>query len=139
VQGAGQLLPVLVILILAYLLMVRLPRKRARQVAQLQAALSVGDQVMLTSGIFARVQAIVDEKVDVEIAPGVVVTVHQGAIGQIVRDKTDEDVDNVDIVDSLPTEPGTTGSSVADDDREAATYDGESAGPPDGEPGRRGN
>jgi preprotein translocase subunit YajC len=129
------LLPVLVILILAYLLMVRLPRKRARQVAQLQAALSVGDQVMLTSGIFARVQAIVDEKVDVEIAPGVVVTVHQGAIGQIVLDKTEEDVDSVD---SLPTEPGTTGPSVADDAREAATYDGEGAAPPDGEPGRRG-
>jgi hypothetical protein len=81
------------------------------------------------------VQAIVDEKVDVEIAPGVVVTVHQGAIGQIVLDKTEEDVDSVD---SLPTEPGATGASVADDVREGATYDGEGAAPPDGEPGRRG-
>jgi preprotein translocase subunit YajC len=133
VQGAAQLLPVVVILILAYVLMVRLPRKRARQVAELQAALSVGDQVMLTSGIFARVQAIVDEKVDVEIAPGVVVTVHQGAIGQIVRDRTADD--DVDGVEPLSADAGQTPS---ESDSGATVYDVDGAGPADGEPGRRG-
>jgi preprotein translocase subunit YajC len=133
VQGAAQLLPVVVILILAYLLMVRLPRKRARQVAELQAALSVGDQVMLTSGIFARVQAIVDEKVDVEIAPGVVVTVHQGAIGQIVRDRT-PDVD-VDGAEPLSADGG---HAPSEGDSGATVRDVDGAGPADGEPGRRG-
>jgi preprotein translocase subunit YajC len=136
VQGAAQLLPVVVILILAYLLMVRLPRKRARQVAELQAALSVGDQIMLTSGIFARVQAIVDEKVDVEIAPGVVVTVHQGAIGQIVRDRTTDDDDpDVDAAEPLSAETGPAGS---EHDSGATVYDVDGAGPADDEPGRRG-
>jgi preprotein translocase subunit YajC len=135
VQGAAQLLPVVVILILAYLLMVRLPRKRARQVAELQAALSVGDQVMLTSGMFARVQAIVDEKVDVEIAPGVVVTVHQGAIGQIVRDRTDDDGVDIDAVDPLSADAGPAPSGS---DSGATRYDVDGAGPADGEPGRRG-
>jgi preprotein translocase subunit YajC len=134
VQGAAQLLPVVVILILAYLLMVRLPRKRAREVARLQAALSVGDQVMLTSGIFARVRAIVDEKVDVEIAPDVVVTVHQGAIGQIVRDRTDDDVD-VDGVEPLSADAG---HAPSESDSGATVYDADGAGPADGEPGRRG-
>jgi preprotein translocase subunit YajC len=134
VQGAGQLLPLVVILILAYVLMIRLPRKRARQVAELQAALSVGDQVMLTSGIFARVQAIVDEKVDVEIAPGVVVTVHQGAIGQIVRDQAD-DVDDIDGVEPLSADAG---HAVSERDSGATTYDVDGADDADGEPGRRG-
>jgi preprotein translocase subunit YajC len=135
VQGAAQLLPVVVILILAYLLMVRLPRKRARQVAELQAALSVGDQVMLTSGMFACVQAIVGEKVDVEIAPGVVVTVHQGAIGQIVRDQSaDDDVDNDD-VDPLSAGTDHTASEI---DSGATVHDADGANPADGEPGRRG-
>ncbi|MDX6319190.1 MAG: preprotein translocase subunit YajC [Nocardioidaceae bacterium] len=133
-QGAAQLLPVVVILILAYLLMVRLPRKRAREVARLQAALSVGDQVMLTSGIFARVRAIVDEKIDVEIAPEVVVTVHQGAIGQIVRDRTADD-DDVDGVEPLSTDAGHVPS---ESDSGATGYDVDGAGPADGEPGRRG-
>jgi preprotein translocase subunit YajC len=134
VHGAAQLLPVVVILILAYLLMVRLPRKRAREVARLQAALSVGDQVLLTSGIFARVQAIVDEKVDVEIAPGVVVTVHQGAIGQIVRDRT---VDDVEIEGGEPPSPD-AGQAPSGHDSGATAYDVDGAGPADGEPGRRG-
>ena len=134
-QGAAQLLPVVVILILAYLLMVRLPRKRARQVAELQAALSVGDQVMLTSGIFARVRAIVDEKVDVEIAPGVVVTVHRGAIGQIVRDRTADDDVDVDGVEPLSPD---TGHAPSEGDSGATVYDADGAGPADGEPGRRG-
>jgi preprotein translocase subunit YajC len=135
VQGAAQLLPVVVILILAYLLMVRLPRKRARQVAELQAALSVGDQVMLTSGIFARVQAIVDEKIDVEIAPGVVVTVHQGAIGQIVRDRPDDD--DVDGAEPRSADAGHA-PSESDAGAGATVYDVDGAGPADGEPGRRG-
>jgi preprotein translocase subunit YajC len=135
VQGAAQLLPVVVILILAYLLMVRLPRKRARQVAELQAALSVGDQVMLTSGIFARVQAVVDEKVDVEIAPGVVVTVHQGAIGQIVRDRTADD--DADLDDAEPLSPD-AGHAPSESNSGATVYDVDGAGPADGEPGRRG-
>jgi preprotein translocase subunit YajC len=135
VQGAAQLLPVVVILILAYLLMVRLPRKRAREVARLQAALSVGDQVMLTSGIFARVRAIVDEKVDVEIAPDVVVTVHQGAIGQIVRDRTADDDVDIDGVDPLSADAG---QAPAESDSGATVYDADGAGPADGEPGRRG-
>jgi preprotein translocase subunit YajC len=134
VQGAAQLLPVVVILILAYLLMVRLPRKRARQVAELQAALSVGDQVLLTSGIFARVQAIVDEKVDVEIAPGVVVTVHQGAIGQIVRDQAD-DVDDIDGAEPLSADAG---HAASERDSGATVYDVDDADDADGESGRRG-
>ena len=107
-QGVAQLLPILILGVLAYLLVIRPSRKRAREVATLQSTLSVGDEVMLTSGIFGRVDALstvrddnpaisdtmpagdaVGEKVAVEISPGVVITVHRGAIGKIVTGAAD--------------------------------------------------
>jgi preprotein translocase subunit YajC len=93
-NGVGPLVPLVLLLVVGYLLMVRLPRKRAREVSELQAALTIGDQIMLTSGIFGRVEAIVEEKIDVEISPGVVITVHRGAVGKIVRDETADDSDD---------------------------------------------
>lgn len=80
------LLPILVLGVLAYFLFIRPARNRAKDVQKLQNALSAGDEVMLTSGIFATVEAIEGERIRVEIAPGVSVTVHRGAIGKIVRD-----------------------------------------------------
>ena len=82
----ASLLTVAVVLVFAYLLLIRPARRRAREVTTMQNALSVGDDIMLTSGIFGRVTGIVDEKVTVEIAPGVVVSAHRGAIGKILRD-----------------------------------------------------
>ena len=82
-----SLLTVAAVLVLAYLLLIRPARKRAREVSAMQTALSPGDEIMLTSGIFGRVTDIADEKLSVEIAPGVVVTAHRGAVGKIVRDQ----------------------------------------------------
>ena len=55
----------------------------------MQSSLSVGDEVMLTSGVFATAQAVEDDHVLVEIAPGVTIKVARGAVGQIVT-KVDE-------------------------------------------------
>jgi preprotein translocase subunit YajC len=85
------LLPIVLLLLFAYIVLIRLPRKRAREVTMLQSTLTAGDQVMLTSGIFGRVQAMADgDKIEVEISPSVVVTVHRGAIGKIVREDPDD-------------------------------------------------
>lgn len=130
-NGVAQLVPLVVLLVLAYMLLVRLPRKRAREVSQLQAALSVGDQIMLTSGIFARVVAMADDKLDVEISPGVVVTIHRGAIGSIVRDAPDGDVGGAD---PLPDEGGRTGSSLPARDADPSSQ-ADPVRPADGEPG----
>lgn len=82
-----QLLPLVVLVAIAYLLFIRPARKRAREVQTLQAALSAGDEIMLTSGIFARVVSIEELKVQVEVAPGVVVTVHRGAVEKLLHDE----------------------------------------------------
>ena len=79
-------LPLVLLVFVGYLLLVRPARKRARATSQLQSALSPGDEVMLTSGIFATILDIQDEIARVELAPGVVVRVHRGAVGQLVHD-----------------------------------------------------
>ncbi|MEP6665690.1 MAG: preprotein translocase subunit YajC [Nocardioidaceae bacterium] len=87
----AQLLPIALLLVLLYLLVIRPARKRAQQVSTLQSALSVGDEVMLSSGIYAQVVAVEDDKVRVSVADGVVVTVHRGAVAQMVNDVPAED------------------------------------------------
>lgn len=85
-DDVAGLLPLVVLVVLAYFLLIRPTRRRARETAALQAALSPGDQVMLTSGIFGSVVAIEGESLRIEVAPDVVLTAHRGAVGKIVTD-----------------------------------------------------
>ena len=55
----------------------------------MQSSLTVGDEIVLTSGVFATVQAIEDDYVLVEIAEGVHIKIARGAVGNIVT-KVDE-------------------------------------------------
>lgn len=87
-QGLTQfLLPIVVLLVFAYLLLIRPARQRARAMSQLQSELSAGDQVMLGSGIFGTVTWLGDDRVGVEVAPGVGISVHRAAISKIVHDE----------------------------------------------------
>ncbi len=101
-----QLWPLVAILVLMYVLMIRPARRRQRDAAALQAALSPGDEIMLTSGVFGHVISVDGETADVEVAAGVVIKVHRGAVGKLVTD-----VAGTDAADS---EPG-----PADSDSEA--------------------
>jgi preprotein translocase subunit YajC len=78
-----------ILLALAVLLLFVLParqRKRAQaQAQQLQDSLSVGTQVMTTSGLHGTVAGLGEGTVDLQIAPGVVVTFTRPAILQVRR------------------------------------------------------
>ena len=82
----ANLLLIVVFVVFAYVVLIHPARKRARAVTALQEALSAGDRIMLTSGIFGRVVNIDGDSVHVEVAPGVVLTAHRGAVGKIVTD-----------------------------------------------------
>jgi preprotein translocase subunit YajC len=56
----------------------------------MQSAVTVGEQVMLTSGIFGTVTDMDDDKLSLEIAPGVIVRVARGAVGSIVPSEEPE-------------------------------------------------
>ncbi len=52
----------------------------------------MGDDVLTTSGIYARVVRLGDDDADLEIAPGTVIRVARGAIGQVLSER-EEGVD----------------------------------------------
>ena len=106
-ESLGAVLPLLLLAALGYFLLIRPTRRRAQEVSAIQKALGVDSEVMLTSGIFGTVTAIEDDNVLVEVAPGVVLTVHRGAISKVLTrapssDETDES-DSID-ADSIEAE-----------------------------------
>jgi preprotein translocase subunit YajC len=78
-----ELLPLLAILLFFWLIVLRPASKRAKESRALQAGLAVGDQVMLTSGIFGTVVELRDERVLLSIAAGTEIEVIRPAIAQV--------------------------------------------------------
>ena len=111
-QGLQELLPIILIVLVFWLLLWRPQRRRQQQLAATRAALEVGSEVMLGSGIFGRVQSLEDETVHVELAPGVTVKVIRQAIARVVEPDPDlappeHRPDEIDDVNDLggPSEP----------------------------------
>ena len=51
----------------------------------MQSTLEVGDEVILTSGVFATIRDLDEDVAQVEIADGVTIKVALGAVGQVVQ------------------------------------------------------
>ena len=56
----------------------------------MQSTLEVGDEVILTSGVFGTIRAIDEGTIRVEIADGVTIKVARAAIGQVVSEAEPE-------------------------------------------------
>jgi preprotein translocase subunit YajC len=81
-----DLFPIILLVVMALLLFVLPARQRKKMQAQTQAmqnSLTVGTPVMTTSGMHGTVVALGDNTVDLEIAPGVVVTFARPAILEV--------------------------------------------------------
>ncbi|WP_372733441.1 preprotein translocase subunit YajC [Nocardioides sp.] len=89
---ASVLLPLAAFVLIFWLLIVRPQTRRQRELGAMQQALSVGDEVMLTSGVFGAVTAIEDDVVHVQVAPGVSIKVARGAIGRVIAPSDDDDM-----------------------------------------------
>jgi len=77
----------LLLLAAAFVFLIWMPMRTrsrvTRQTQEMQQSLTVGTDVMTTSGVYGRITALRDETVDLQIAPGVVVTWARQAIGQV--------------------------------------------------------
>jgi preprotein translocase subunit YajC len=80
-----SLLPLVAIALLFWLLLVRPASRRQKELSRMQASLKVGDEVMLTSGIFGTLRETDDDHVRVEIAEGVTIKVARGAVGTVAQ------------------------------------------------------
>ena len=112
----GALLPLLLLVAVFWFLILRPARNRQRQAASLQSELTVGADVMLTSGVFGTVTWLGEETVRVEIAPETTVRVHRQAIGRVLSDeeKTRMASESSDLSDSLSDSDDSTSPDKGD-------------------------
>jgi preprotein translocase subunit YajC len=80
-----SLLPIIAIALLFWLLIIRPASRRQKELTRMQSALKVGDEVMLTSGIFGTLTSVDGEHLHVQVAAGVTVKVARGAIASVVQ------------------------------------------------------
>ena len=80
-----SLLPLVGIALLFWLLVIRPASRRQRELMNLQQSLQVGDEVMLTSGVYGFVEELAADHVRVRVADGVALKVARGAVGTIVQ------------------------------------------------------
>jgi preprotein translocase subunit YajC len=110
---AAQLLVILLVLVFFWVVVMRPARNQQRRVQTLQRELEVGQEVVLSSGIFGTIRSLDDARVELEVAPGTVLTVARQAVVRTVEadvepDRTDEEPaepDEVGRAGDTPEEP----------------------------------
>lgn len=87
-QSSGSSIAPLVLLLLiggvTYLMLIRPQRRRAKQLRETQAELSLGAEVMTTAGLYATVVAYNDETITLETSPGVHSRYARAAVARIL-------------------------------------------------------
>jgi preprotein translocase subunit YajC len=74
------LIPFALLILVWYFLLVRPQQARARRFRETQSALSVGSEVVLTSGLHGRVVDLDDAVATIETSPGVTMRFERGAV-----------------------------------------------------------
>jgi preprotein translocase subunit YajC len=99
----GFFLPIL--LLLFVVLMFNSQRKRQRQFNQMQSSLQVGQEVVTTAGLHARILELDDEVAVLETSPGQTVRWDRRAIGRVVTPVEQDELDEADVGESAgPTD-----------------------------------
>jgi preprotein translocase subunit YajC len=104
-----SLFPFILLAFAVVLLFVLPARQRKKMVAQqqeLQNSLTIGSPILTTAGMHATVAGLGEKTVDLEIAPGVVVTMARQAVLEIRRPAVETPAPGED-------NPGTPGSTTA--------------------------
>ena len=97
-----NLLPVLLIAVFAVMLFVQ-SRNRRKQAAAMAASLEPGCEVVLTSGIYATVDAIADDRLMVTTAGSTKLEIARGAVVRVTKTAAD----------NTPAKASTAASKVA--------------------------
>ncbi|MFP3899625.1 MAG: preprotein translocase subunit YajC [Acidimicrobiia bacterium] len=82
--------------LLLWFVFIRPQQRRVREHQRLVASLQVGDEVVLTAGIFGRITALGAEEVDLEVSPGVELRVARQAVLRKVETLPEPPVDDAD-------------------------------------------
>ena len=86
----GSFIIILLLLALAWIVLVRPQRRRQATQDALYANLRAGDEIVTAGGLFGRIEAVRDDELEVEIAPGTVVRVARRAVAGKIEPDEDE-------------------------------------------------
>jgi preprotein translocase subunit YajC len=84
VDNLLPVLPFVGIALLFWLLFLRPAQRRQQAASRMQGDLTVGDEVMLTSGIIGVVRSLDQKTVQLEVSEGVTFRVVRAAVGQVM-------------------------------------------------------
>ncbi len=85
-SAAGSVLWLVVLGVAFYMLIIRPQQKRQKEHQALMASLREGDRVVTIGGLFGTVVSLEDERVRLELAPGIVCQVARSAIARTVEE-----------------------------------------------------
>jgi preprotein translocase subunit YajC len=122
VSGSG-FLAIVVLLGLLWVFVVLPVRRRQRAQAAsheaMQDSLAPGDEIITAGGLYAIVRSIEDERLEIEIAPGVLATLDRRAVAAVAED-VEQDEDDKPVVgegervpDENPGDENSEGGSEA--------------------------
>jgi preprotein translocase subunit YajC len=86
VSDAAPLLFLLLALGVFWFLVMRPARTQQKKVQQLQRELAVGQEVVMSNGIFGTVRGLTEGRAEIEVAPGTVLTVARQVVVRRVED-----------------------------------------------------
>ena len=108
--GGGSVAPTLLMMLLLfgamYFLFIRPNKRRRQQIEEMQRSIGPGDEVLTIGGLYGTVTEIDDERVVLEVSPGVFNTYSRSAISRVVAASTphDEPADTVAHDVTTPTD-----------------------------------
>ena len=80
--GFGGFLPLIIILALLWLVLLRPQQRRAKNRREMLSKLEVGDEVLMSSGVYGRIASFDEQTVFVDIADNVRVKVTRDSIAE---------------------------------------------------------
>jgi preprotein translocase subunit YajC len=113
-------LPLIVIMGAFMFFASRRQKKAMQATVNLHDSLAVGDEIMTTAGLFGTITDVSDTKVDVEVAPGVVLTMLKLAVKEKVSDDLDADDEDLDDEDFEDDDDSAEASTALELDRPTA-------------------
>ena len=117
--GGGSFAPTLLMMLLLfgamYFLFIRPNKRRRQQVEEMQKSIGPGDEVVTIGGLYGVVSEIDDEKVVLEVSPGVSNTYSRTSISRVVSAAVSDDEEDSTAVD-LSKANEATAKKVVDTD-----------------------
>lgn len=83
-DGTFSLIMIAAIFVLFYFMIIRPQSKRAKEQRELLNRLKKGDEVITTSGILGKINALDDQYIKLGIADGVEISVQKGAVSTVL-------------------------------------------------------